>query len=94
MTKSASGDEIKCSTEIKETISTDMTVVTTAQSKVVAITGLSIKLTLSKKESIVPLSLSLHFSSLPHPTLQREKSVVVFLFGLPAIAKPDKILKY
>ena len=32
MTKSASGDEIKCVTEIKETISTEMTVVTTVQS--------------------------------------------------------------
>ena len=30
MTKSASGDEIKCPTEIKETISTEMAVVTTA----------------------------------------------------------------
>ena len=32
MTKSPSGDEIKCVTEIKETISTEMTVVTTVQS--------------------------------------------------------------
>ena len=30
MSKSASGDEIKCLTEIKETISTEMAVVTTA----------------------------------------------------------------
>ena len=30
MTKSASGDEIKCLTEIKEMISTEMAVVTTA----------------------------------------------------------------
>ena len=30
MTKSASGDELKCPTEIKETISTEMAVVTTA----------------------------------------------------------------
>ena len=30
MTKSASGNEIKCVTEIKETISTEMAVVTTA----------------------------------------------------------------
>ena len=30
MTKSASGDEIKCLTELKETISTEMVVVTTA----------------------------------------------------------------
>ena len=36
MTKSASVDEIKCVTEIKETISTEMTVVTTAQGKEVA----------------------------------------------------------
>ena len=32
MSKSESGDEIKCVTEIKETISTEMTVVTTVQS--------------------------------------------------------------
>ena len=44
MSKSASGDEIKCFTEIKETISMEMAVVITAQSKVVAMTGLSIKL--------------------------------------------------
>ena len=30
MTKSASGDELKCPTEIKETISTEIAVVTTA----------------------------------------------------------------
>ena len=36
MTKSESGDEIKCLTGIKETISTEMAVVTTAQGKVVA----------------------------------------------------------
>ena len=30
MSKLASGDEIKCLTEIKDTISTEMTVVTTA----------------------------------------------------------------
>ena len=35
-TKSASGDELKCVTEIKETISMEMAVVTTAQGKVVA----------------------------------------------------------
>ena len=40
MTKSASGDEIKCVTEIKETISTAMAVVTIAQGKVVAMTDL------------------------------------------------------
>ena len=44
MTKSASGDEIKCVTQIKETIPTEMAAVTTAQGKVVAMTGLSIKL--------------------------------------------------
>ena len=44
MSKSASVDEIKCVTEIKETISTEMAVVTTAQSKVVAMTDLSINL--------------------------------------------------
>ena len=44
MTKSPSGDEIKCVTEIKETISTEMAVVMTAQGKVVAMTDLSINL--------------------------------------------------
>ena len=74
MTKWASGDEIKCVTEIKETISTEVVVVTTAQSKVVAITCLSIKLyPIQKREHRSSLSSSLHFSSLPHPTLQREK---------------------
>ena len=58
-------------------------------------TGLSIKLyPIQKREHRSSLSSSLHFSSIPHPTLQREKSVVVFLFGVPAIAKLDKILKY
>ena len=75
MTKSASGNEIKCLTEIKETISTEMAVVTTAQGKVVAITYLSIRLRfmLSKKGGIVPLSPSIHFFSIPHPPLQKEK---------------------
>ena len=74
MTKSASGDELKYPTEIKETISTEIAVVTTAQSKVVAITGLSIKLTLSKKRDYrSSLSPSLHLFSLPHPTLQRQR---------------------
>ena len=75
MTKSASGNEIKCLTEIKETISTEMAVVTTAQGKVVAITYLSIRLSfiLSKKRGHrSSLSPSLHLFSLPHPTLQRE----------------------
>ena len=74
-TKWASGNEIKCLTEIKETISTEMAVVTTAQGKVVAITYLSIRLRfmLSKKGGIVPLSPSIHFFSIPHPPLQKEK---------------------
>ena len=76
MTKSASGDELKCVTEIKETISMEMAVVTTAQGKVVAITYLSIRLSfiLSKKRGHrSSLSPSLHFFSLPHPPLQKEK---------------------
>ena len=79
MTKSVSGDEIKRLTEIKETISTEMAVVTTAQSKVLAMTGLSINLypIQKKRASFLSLSLSLspslYFFSLPHPPLQREK---------------------
>ena len=74
MTKSESEDEIKCVTEIKETISTEMTVVTIAQSKVLAMTGLSINLyPIQKREYHSSLSYSLHFFSIPHPTLQREK---------------------
>ena len=75
MTKSASVDEIKCLTEIKETISTEMAVVTIAQSKVVSMTDLSINLypIQKKRVSFLSLSLSLHFFSLPHPPLQREK---------------------
>ena len=74
MTKSASADEIKRLTEIKKTISTEMAVVTTAQSKVVAMTGLSINLyPIQKREHRSSLSPSLHLFSLPHPTLQREK---------------------
>ena len=73
MTKSASGDEIKCVTEIKETISTEVAVVTTAQGKVVAMTGLSIKLYPIQKKRASFLSLSLHFSSIPHPPLERGK---------------------
>ena len=75
MTKSVSGDEIKRLTEIKETISTEMAVVTTAQGKVVAITYLSIRLSfiLSKKRvHRSSLSPSLHLFSIPHPPLQRE----------------------
>ena len=105
MTKSASGDEIKCVTEIKETISTEMAVVTTAQGKVVAITCLSIKLYPIQKKRAMFLSLSLpsfFFHSSSSSTKRKveigfvgiEKSVLVFLLGVPAIAKLDKILKY
>ena len=59
MTKSASGDEIKCLTEIKETISMEMAVVTTAQGKVVVMTGLSINLYPIQKKRASFLSLSL-----------------------------------
>ena len=73
MTKSASGNEIKCLTEIKETISTEMAVVTTAQSKVVAMTGLSIKLYHIQKKRASFLSLS-PFISFPFLTqLYKEK---------------------
>ena len=105
MTKSASGDELKCPTEIKETISTEMAVVTTAQSKVVAMTDLSINLYPIQKKRVSFLSLSLPsflFPSSPSSTKRKseigfvgiEMSVLVFLFGVPAIAKLDKILKY
>ena len=77
MTKSAGGDEIQCVIEIKETISTDMAVVTTAQGKVVAMTGLSINLyPIQKREYRSSLSPSLHFSSLPHPPLQNPQTRV------------------
>ena len=59
MTKSASGDEIKCLTEIKETISMEMAVVTTAQGKVVVMTDLSINLYPIQKRRASFLSLSL-----------------------------------
>ena len=87
-------------------MSTEMAVVTTAQSQVVAMSGLSIRssFTLSKKrEHRSSLSLpSFLFPSSPSSTKRKveigfvgiEMSVVVFLFGVPAIAKPDKILKY
>ena len=92
MTKLASGDKRKCLTGTKKSMSMETT---TAQGKTVAMIGLSIKLSYPKKrEHRSSLSPSLHFSSLPHPTLQREKSVLVFLFGVPALAKLDKILKY
>ena len=74
MTKLASGDEIKCLTEIKETISTEMAVVTTAQSKVVAMTDLSVKLYHIQKKRASFLSLP-SFISLPVLTLlYKEKS--------------------
>ena len=105
MTKSASGNEIKCLTEIKETISTEMAVVTTAQGKVVVITCLSIKLYPIQKKRVSFLSPSLPsftFHSSPSSTKRKveigfvgiEMSVLVFLFGVPTIAKSDKILKY
>ena len=105
MTKSASGDEIKCVIEMKETISTEMAVVTTAQGEVVAMTGLSIKLYHIQKKRASFLSLflpSFLFHSSPSSTMRKveigfvgiEMSVLVFLFEVPAIAKLDKILKY
>ena len=119
MTKSESEDEIKRLTEIKETISTEMAVVTIAQSRVVAITCSSTKLYHIQKKRASFLSLflpSFLFPSSPSSTefpneslshiraIEKRKaeiafvgiemSVVVFLFGVPSIAKPDKILKY
>ena len=74
MTKSASGDELKCLTGIKETISTEMVVMTAAQSKVVAMTDLSINLYLIQKRRASFLSLP-PFISLPFLTLlYKEKS--------------------
>ena len=76
MTKSVSGDELKCVTEIKETISTEMAVVTTAQSKVVAITCLSIKLypIQKKRPSFLSPSLpSFLFPSSPFSTKRKVK---------------------
>ena len=95
MTKSASGDKIKCLTEIKETISTEMTVVTTAQSKVVAVTDLSINLYPIQKKRVSFLSPSLPpFLSPSSPSSTKRKveigfvgiemSVLFFLFGVPA----------
>ena len=107
MTKSASGDEIKCLTGTKETMSmeTATLTVTTARDKAVAMTGLSTKLYHIQKKRASFLSLFLpsflfHFS--PNSTKRKveiafvgiEISVLVFLFGVPSIAKPDKILKY
>ena len=94
MTKSESEDEIKRLTEIKETISTEMAVVTTAQSKAVAITCSSIKLYPIQKKRASFLSLSVPsfiFHSSPSSTKRKveigfigiEMSVLVFLFGIP-----------
>ena len=104
ITKSASGDKRKCLTGTKETIPTEMAVVTTAQSKVLAMTGLSINLYPIQKKRVSFLSLFLPpflFHSSPSSTKRKveigfvgiEMSVLVFLFGVPAIARPDKILK-
>ena len=80
MSKSASGDEIKCLTEIKETISTDMTVVTTAQGEVVAITGLSINLYSIQKKRVSFLALFLPSFLFPSsPSSTRRKSEIVFV---------------
>ena len=93
MTKSASGDELKCVTEIKETISTEMVVMTIAQSKVVAMTSLSINLYPIQKKRVSFLSLflpSFLFHSSPNSTKRKVEigfvgmSVVVFLFGIPS----------
>ena len=74
MTKSASGNEIKCLTEIKETISTEMAVVMTAQGKVVTMSGLSINLYPIQKKRASFLSLP-PFISFPFLTLlYKEKS--------------------
>ena len=74
MTKSESGDEIKRLTEIKETISTEMAVVTTAQSKVVAMTDLSINLYPIQKRRVSFLSIP-SFIYFPFLTLlYKEKS--------------------
>ena len=74
MTKSASGDEIKRLTEIKETISTEMVVVTTAQSKVLAMTNLSINLYPIQKRRASFLSLPPFIYFLFLTQLYKEKS--------------------
>ena len=81
------------------TMSTEMAVVTTAQSKVVAMTDLSIKLYPIQKKRVSFLSLflpSFIFHSSPSSTKRKveiafvgiEMSVLVFLFGVSTIAKP------
>ena len=107
MTKSASGDKRKCLTGTKKTMSieTATLTVTTARDKAVAMTGLSIKLYPIQKKRLSFLSLSLPsflFPSSPSSTKRKveigfvgiEMSVLVFFFGVPTIAKLDKILKY
>ena len=79
--------------------------VTTARDKAVAMSGLSTKLYPIQKKRASFLSLflpSFLFHSSPNSTKRKveigfvgiEMSVVVFLFGVPAISKLDKILKY
>ena len=82
----------------------EMAAVTTAQGEVVAMTDLSINLyPIQKREYRSSLSVpSFLFPSSPNSTKRKveigfvgiENSVVVFLFGVPSIAKPDKIPKY
>ena len=76
MTKSASGDEIKCLTGTKETMSmeTATLTVTTARDKAVAMTGLSIKLypIQKKRASFLSLFLPLFlFPSSPNSTKRK-----------------------
>ena len=107
MTKLASGDKRKCLAGTKKTMSmeTATLTVTTARDKAVAMTGLSTKLYHIQKKRASFLSLflpSFLFHSSPSSTKRKveigfvgiEISVLVFLFGVPSIAKPDKILKY
>ena len=74
MTKSASGNSIKCLAEIKKTISTEMAVVTAAQSKVVAMTDLSINLYPIQKKRVSFLSLPPFIYFLFLTQLYKEKS--------------------
>ena len=107
MTKLASADKRECLAGKTKTMSmeTATLTVTTARDKAVAMTGLSIKLYPIQKKRASFLSLSVPsfiFPSSPNSTKRKveigfvgiEMSVVVFLFGVPAIAKLDKILKY
>ena len=80
MTKLASGDKRKCLTEIKETISTEVAVVPTALSKVVAITCLSINLYPIQKKGAMFLSLSLPSSLFPSsPNSTKRKAEIAFI---------------